>query len=68
MKNVSIGLAGYLVSISGLFVVLTTIFGVLPTTSNTMRVIFITIGMTFAIGGSVLRYTEYRKERKRAQQ
>ncbi|WP_042478298.1 hypothetical protein [Bacillus ndiopicus] len=64
----SIGLAGYLVSISGLFVVLTTIFGVLPTTSNTMRVIFITIGMTFAIGGSVLRYTEYRKERKRAQQ
>ncbi|MEC1179964.1 hypothetical protein P9B03_15800 [Metasolibacillus meyeri] len=64
----SIGLAGYLVSISGLFVVLATIFNILPTTSMTMRVIFIAIGMTFAIGGSVLRFTEYRKERKRVQQ
>lgn len=64
----SVGLAGYLVSISGLFVVLATIFNILPTTSTTMRVIFIAIGMTFAIGGSVLRFTEYRKERKRAQQ
>lgn len=64
----SLGLAGYLISMSGLFVVLLTIFGVLPTTSKTMEIAFIAIGLVFAIFGSILRFTEYKKERKRAQQ
>ncbi|MEO4052301.1 hypothetical protein [Solibacillus sp. CAU 1738] len=64
----SLGLAGYLISMQGLLVVLLTIFGVLPTTSKTMEVVFIAIGMVFALGGSILRFTEYKKERKRTQQ
>lgn len=64
----SLGLVGYLISMQGLLVVLLTIFGILPTTSKTMEVAFIAIGMVFAIGGAILRFTEYRKEHKRVQQ
>ncbi|MDM5233267.1 MULTISPECIES: hypothetical protein [Lysinibacillus] len=53
MKNLSIGM---LLSVVGILFVCLTIMDVLPSSTKTMKFVYIGIGWVFIIAGSVIRF------------
>lgn len=60
----SIVMAGFLVSISGMVVIVAAILGVVPPENKTMQLAFIAIGWVFVIIGIIIRWKGLKIERQ----
>ncbi|WP_341302678.1 hypothetical protein MHB44_10245 [Lysinibacillus sp. FSL H8-0500] len=59
MKNLSIGM---LFSVIGIVIVCLTIMNILPSSTNTMKFVYIGIGWIFIIIGSVIRFKHLKQK------
>ncbi|KOY80549.1 hypothetical protein I6G82_08900 [Lysinibacillus macroides] len=59
MKNLSIGM---LFSVIGIVIVCLTIMDILPSSTNTMKIVYIVIGWIFIIIGSVIRFKHLKQK------